>query len=115
MGVESRVGGDQVPELVGGIDSHGYHVVQGIAPGAEALAALGTEESVVFEHQELNLVALPGEGPAVVRPVRKEGVGLTAICAGVPQALGKEAPLVDAQSLHPERELAKGRPELAPN
>jgi hypothetical protein len=58
-----------------------------------------------YAHDRLDgpdLVAFPGERPAVVRATRQQTIRLTTVCCRGGQVLSKQAPLVYAKRLDPQ-------------
>ena len=85
-------------------------MIDGVVAYYEGLTGPGTHERLSFQHKELYLVAFAGERSAVIRTARQQVVGSAPVCTGAGEAFGEEAPLVNAQGLYPQRELAERRP-----
>lgn len=116
MAVEVGVGGDQVPEFVDWIDCDGNEVVQVVmAMETDGPLGPGTYELFAFHEQEVDVVAFPREGAAVVRAGAEKGVDLTAVDAAATalvDMLGEQAPLVDAQGFYPDGHFSESAPEV---
>lgn len=80
----------------------------------EGLLGPGADEADVFVKQNVDLVALPREGAAVIGAGGEQGVDLAAgdeVAGVLGNCFGEEAPLVEAEGFDVEREAVEGLPQ----
>lgn len=77
MLVEVAICRDEIPAFVDGVNPDGEQVVQVVGGRRQLLLRPRAGEDGSLQHQELYLVAFPGQRAAVVRPVGEERVDET--------------------------------------
>jgi hypothetical protein len=70
MQVEVMIRGHQVPELVRRVDCDRDDMIHSVFARRQLFASPRTDESLSFEHQQLDLIAFPSERSTVVWTAR---------------------------------------------
>ena len=79
----------------------------------DGLLRPGAGKGGALHDQDVDLIAFPGEGTAVVRARGEQAIDVAPVM--ITDSATEQAPLMDTQGLNPERHLAERGPEVEGN